>query len=84
MRVLAKMLGVRKGDTVFWYETLSESLHEKSNKRIITYSITPDKLNLEKYKRLLLGKLNDILAITGFDMDSLRSQLLNHTMCHEV
>ncbi|MFZ0896324.1 MAG: DNA polymerase domain-containing protein [Candidatus Nitrosopolaris sp.] len=35
MRILAKMLGVHKGDTVCWYETLSESLHEKSNNPII-------------------------------------------------
>jgi DNA polymerase, archaea type len=76
IRVSAKMLGVHKGDTVYWYETLFESLHEKSNKRISTYSTKPENLNLEKYKRLLLSKLNDILEITGFDMEGLRSQIL--------
>jgi len=81
MRVLAKMLGAQKGDTVCWYETLPKLHHEKSNR---TYSIKPDNLNLEKYRRLLLNKLSDMLEITGFNMEGLRSQLLNHTMCHEV
>ena len=75
MRVLAKMLGAQRGDTVYWYETLSESLHDKSNKRIITYSITPDQLNLEKYKRLLLGKLNDILEIKIINLENEKFQL---------
>jgi hypothetical protein len=78
------MLGAQKGDTVYWYETLSESFHDNSNKRISTYSIKPENINLDKYKRLLLNKLNDILEITGFDIDSLRSQLLSHTMYHEA
>lgn len=68
MSVLAKMLGAHKGDTVYWYETLSKS----------TYAVKPDKLNLEKYKRILLSKLNDIFEIIGFDMHVLRSGLLNH------
>jgi DNA polymerase I len=80
-RVLAKMLGAHKGDTVCWYETLPKLSHDKT---IRTYSIKPDNLNLEKYRRLLLNKLNDLLEITGFNMEGLRSQLLNHTMCHEV
>jgi DNA polymerase, archaea type len=82
MRVLAKMSGLQKGDTVSWYETLSRP----NNKN--TYSIWPDNLNLEKYKRILLSKLNEILEIIGFDqfdMDCLKSQLLNHnqTICHK-
>jgi DNA polymerase, archaea type len=72
MRVLAKMLGARKGDTVCWYETLSGQ-----NNR--TYSAKPDNLNLEKYKRILLSKLNDIFEIIGFDMRVLRPQSLNHS-----
>ena len=66
------MSGAQKGDTVRWYETLSRP----SNKS--TYSVKPENLNLEKYKRILLSKLNDILAIIGFDIHCLRSQLLNH------
>ncbi len=62
MKVLAKMSGAQKGDTVCWYETLSEM---KS-----TYSIKPENLNLEKYKRILLSKLNGILEITGLNIDS--------------
>jgi DNA polymerase, archaea type len=66
MRVLAKALGAQKGDTVYWYETLSGT----GNTRKSTFSIKPENLNLEKYKNILLSKLNDILEITG---------LLSHT-----
>ena len=69
MRVLAKMLGAHKGDTVYWYETLSESVHDKTNR---PYSIKPENLNLDEYKNLLLNKLADILEIIGFNMDGLR------------
>jgi hypothetical protein len=41
MRVLAKRLGAQKGDTVYWYETLSESFHDNSN-------IKPENINLDK------------------------------------
>ena len=57
------MSRAQKGDTVCWYETLSKP----SNKS--TYSIKPDNLNLEKYKRILLSKLNDILEIIGIRTD---------------
>jgi DNA polymerase, archaea type len=57
---LAKMLGAHKGDTVCWYETLSGT----GNTRKSTFSIKPENLNLEKYKNILLSKLNDILKIT--------------------
>ncbi len=68
MRVLAKMLGAHKGDKVCWYETPPEaSYNKRSWEKKNTYSIKPDNLNVEKYKRLLLSKLNDILEITGFD-----------------
>jgi integrase len=61
MRVLATMSGLQKGDTLCWYETLSEP----SNTMKSTFSIKPENLNLEKYKRILLSKLNEILEITG-------------------
>ena len=69
MKVLAKMLGACKGDTVYWYETLSESVHDKSNR---PYSVKPENLNLYEYKNLLLNKLADILEITGLNMYDLR------------
>jgi DNA polymerase elongation subunit (family B) len=72
MRVLARILEAHKGDTIYWYETLSRP----NNKS--TYSVKPDNLNLEKYKSILLSKLNEILEIIGLDMDVLRSQLLHH------
>jgi DNA polymerase elongation subunit (family B) len=80
MRVLANMSGAQKGETVCWYETLSGPRNRR------TYSIKPDNLNLEKYKKILLSKLNDIFEIIGFNMHVLRSQLLNHNevICHET
>ncbi|HET7391029.1 MAG TPA: hypothetical protein VFJ51_09420 [Nitrososphaeraceae archaeon] len=51
----------QKGDTVCWYETLSGT----DDTRKSTFSIKPENLNLEKYKRILLNKLSDILEITG-------------------
>jgi hypothetical protein len=50
---------VQKGDTVCWYETLSGP--SSTNKS--TYSIRPDNLNLEKYMRILLSKLNEIFSL---------------------
>jgi DNA polymerase elongation subunit (family B) len=50
-----------------------------------TYYIKPENLNLEKYKRILLSKLNEILEIIAFDTDCLKSQLLYHNqrICHK-
>ncbi|MGA8085141.1 MAG: DNA polymerase domain-containing protein, partial [Candidatus Nitrosopolaris sp.] len=59
MRVLAKMLGAQKGDTVFWYETYREE-HVKSKqcwKKKKSYSVKPENLNLDEYKDLLFNKL---------------------------
>jgi DNA polymerase, archaea type len=61
MRLLAKMSGKQKGETVCWYETLPGP----SNKHMYAPSIKDAYLNLEKYKRILLNKLSDILEITG-------------------
>ena len=40
------------------------------------YSVKPEKINLEEYKNLLLKKLKDTLAITGFNNDLRQEKLL--------
>ena len=58
-----------KGDLVFWYETITEPFdNNKTWKKKNSYSTKPESLNLEKYKRLLLTKLNDTLEIAGFNI----------------
>ena len=68
--VLAKLLGKNKGDLVYWYDTYTEGYVESKKcwKRKRSYSVKPEKINLEEYKNLLLKKLKDTLAITGFNM----------------
>jgi DNA polymerase I len=58
-RILAKMSGAQKGETVCWYETLPGPTNKHP------YSINPENLNFEKYKTILLNKLSDIFEITG-------------------
>jgi DNA polymerase I len=76
--VLARILDKDKGDLVYWYETIMIDKIVSSKKQKIknSYSTKPENLNLEKYKRILLSKLNDTLEIAGFDMDNIRLQLL--------
>jgi hypothetical protein len=40
---------------------------------------SPENLNLDEYKELLLNKLKDSLEITGFNIDDLRLQLSQAT-----
>jgi hypothetical protein len=64
VKILGSISGARKGDLISWYETMPCL----GNKRKNTYSNKPDNLDLERYKRILLNKLNDILEIIGFNM----------------
>ena len=41
-----------------------------------SYSVKPEKINLEEYKNLLLKKLKDTLEIAGFNMNDLRQEKL--------
>ena len=50
------------------YETIPNQGDKKRNK----YSNKADNLDLEKYKRILLNKLNDILEIIGFNINKFR------------
>jgi DNA polymerase, archaea type len=78
--VLARMLDKDKGDMVHWYETVTIDKIVSSKKQKIknSYSTKPENLNLEKYKHLLLSKLNDTLEIAGFNIVDLRMLLLNN------
>jgi hypothetical protein len=77
-RVLAKLLGKDKGDLVYWYETYTEEYVESKKcwKRTRSYSIKPEKINLEEYKNLLHRKLKDTLEIAGFNVNDLRQEKL--------
>jgi hypothetical protein len=81
--VLAKLLGKDKGDLVYWYETYAEGCVEgkKCWKRKRSYSVKPEKINLEEYRNLLLEKLKDTLELAGFNMNDLRlwQSLPQHT-----
>jgi hypothetical protein len=74
--VLAKLLGKDKGDLVYWYESFREEYvkSKKRWKRKRSYSVKPEKINLEEYKNLLLRKLKDTLDIAGFNMSDLRQE----------
>jgi hypothetical protein len=75
--VLAK-LGKDKGDLVYWYDTSTEEYikSKKCWKKKRSYSVKPEKINLEEYKNLLLEKLKDTLAITGFNVNDLGQEKL--------
>jgi hypothetical protein len=82
--VLAKLLGKDKGDLVYWYETYTEGYVESKKywkKKRRSYSVKPEKINLEECKNLLLKKLKDTLDIAGFNMSDLRlrQSLSQHT-----
>jgi hypothetical protein len=79
---LAKLFGKDKGDLVYWYETYTEVYVKTKRcwKRKKTYSVKPENLNLNEYKKLLLSKLTDSLEITGFKIDDLRLQLPQATI----
>jgi DNA polymerase, archaea type len=78
---LTEILGKDKGEVVYWYETYKEEYvkSKKCWKRKDSYSIYPEKLNLDKYKTFLIDKLEDTLVITGFDVKKLRQELLKST-----
>lgn len=75
--ISGKLLEKDKGEEVYYYETIDKDEQTKGN-----YSVTlptPDNINLQKYKTILLDKLKDTLEITGFDIVKIRSEMLNKT-----
>lgn len=53
----------------------------KTNRQKVTiHSLCqPNNINLQKYKSILLDKLEDTLEITDFDIIKIRSEMLNET-----
>jgi hypothetical protein len=77
--VLAKLLGKDKGNLVDCYGTHTEGYVESKKcwkKKRSSYSVKPEKINLEEYKNLLLKKLKDTLEIAGFNMNDVRQEKL--------
>ena len=75
--VLAKLLGKDKGDLVYWYETYTEEYVESKKcwkRKRRSYSVKPEKINLEEYKNFLLKKLKDTLQIAGFNVNHLKQE----------
>jgi DNA polymerase elongation subunit (family B) len=67
VRILGLELGADKGEIVYWYESLA---NEKG------YSIKIKDLSIKKYKEILWNKMEDMLEITGYDIEKIKSDLL--------
>ena len=67
--VIARLLEKDRGDTIHWYETIKEiKINKKFRKqRIINgFSVAPDDLNINQYRKILKSKLRDTLEIVGY------------------
>ena len=67
VRILGLELGADKGGIVYWYESLA---NEKG------YSTKIKDLSIKKYKEILWNKMEDVLEITGYDIEKIKSDLL--------
>jgi hypothetical protein len=65
--VLGLELGAAKGELVYWYESLA-------NKR--GYSTKVKDLSVKKYKQILWDKIEDMLAIAGYNVAKIKHDLL--------
>jgi hypothetical protein len=63
IKILGLNLGASKGETVYWYESLA-------NKE--GYSTNIKDLSISKYKNVLLNKIEDMLTITGYNIDKIK------------
>jgi DNA polymerase elongation subunit (family B) len=74
---IAIQLKKDKGDIIHWYDTVKETRTYKNGKQKIvkSYSITPDNLNVERYKRILMSKLKDTFEIVGIDLSNWRCEI---------
>ena len=68
IKVLGLELGASKGELVYWYESLT-------NKR--EYSTKIKDLSIKKYKQILWDKIEDMLAIAGYDITKMKQDLLD-------
>jgi hypothetical protein len=67
VRILGLELGADKGEIVYWYESLA---NEKG------YSTKIKDFSIKKYKEILWNKTEDMLEITGYDVEKIKSDLL--------
>src|ERR671920_1263140 len=68
VKVLGLELGASKGELVYWYESLA-------NKR--GYSTKIKDLSIKKYKQILWDKIEDMLAIAGYDITKMKQDLFD-------
>ena len=63
IKTLGLKLGASKGEIVYWYES-------SANKE--GYSTNIKDLSISKYKNVLLNKIEDMLTITGYNIDKIK------------
>jgi hypothetical protein len=68
--VLALELGLGIGEIVYWYESLSSGRG---------YSTKVKDSSIKKYKEILWDKIEDILAITGYEVDKIKLEIINES-----
>ena len=66
-KVLALELGTGIGEIVYWYESLS-------NER--GYSTKVKDISIKKYKETLWDKIEDMLEITGYEVDKIKLEII--------
>ena len=67
VKVLALELGVGIGEIVYWYESLSSGRG---------YSTKAKDISIKKYKEILWDKIEDMLGIIGYEIDKIKSELI--------
>ena len=70
VKVLALELGIGIGEIVYWYESLSNGRG---------YSTKVKDISIKKYKEILWDKIEDILAITGYEVDNIKLELIDES-----
>jgi hypothetical protein len=68
IKVLGLELSAGKGELVYWYESFS-------NKR--GYSTKIKDISIKKYKQILWDKVEDMLAIAGYNIAKIEQDLLH-------
>jgi DNA polymerase, archaea type len=72
VKILSSELRASKGELVYWYESLT-------SKR--GYSTKVKDISITKYKEILWDKIKDMLEIAGYNIDSIKADLL---YTHEI
>ena len=69
IKILGLKLGANKGETVYWYESLANSRG---------YSTNIKDISICKYKNILWNKIEDMLSITGYNIDKIKELIYGH------